>query len=246
MDRTVVGMIAPTLEMPETFSVEEKTMPITVSIVEDNAGLREGLARLLGQTGEFRCLACYGSGEAALREIPATAPDVVLMDINLPGMNGVECVRKLHLLNSKIRIVMLTVYEQPDHIFNALAAGAIGYLLKQKPSTDLLNAIRDAHSGGAPMSSQIARKVVHYFQSGPPKSDAGEAGELSTREVEVLDLLAKGHLIKEIADRLNISFGTVRTYIRRIYEKLHVHSRAQAVARYLPPTSRAQKKQNGR
>lgn len=207
-------------------------MAITVSIVEDSAGVRDGLVRLLRQTSEFRCLACYGSGEAALREIPAAVPDVLLMDINLPGMDGVECVRKLHLLNPAIRIVMLTVYEKPDHIFNALTAGAVGYLLKQKPSADLLNAIRDAHQGGAPMSSQIARKVVHFFQSGPP---AGEAGELSARELEVLDMLAKGHLIKEIADRLDISFGTVRTYIRRIYEKLHVHSRAQAVAKYLPP-----------
>jgi len=210
-------------------------MLITVSIVEDNAGVREGLVRLLQHTSEFKCLACYPSGEVALREIPAAVPNVVLMDINLPGMDGVECVRKLHLLNPAIRIVMLTVYEQPDHIFNALSAGAIGYLLKQKPSADLLNAIRDAHHGGAPMSSQIARKVVHFFQSGTP---AGEAGELSTRELEVLDLLAKGHLIKEIADRLDLSFGTVRTYIRRIYEKLHVHSRAQAVAKYLPSSSR--------
>lgn len=212
-------------------------MPITVSIVEDNAGVREGLVRLLQQTTEFQCLACYPSGEVALREIPAAVPNVVLMDINLPGMDGVECVRKLHPLNPAIRIVMLTVYEQPDHIFKALSAGAIGYLLKQKPSTDLLNAIRDAHQGGAPMSSQIARKVVHFFQSGKPSS---EAGELSAREVEVLDLLAKGHLIKEIADRLDISFGTVRTYIRRIYEKLHVHSRAQAVAKYLPAQSPSQ------
>lgn len=212
-------------------------MPITVSIVEDSAGVREGLVRLLGQTREFRCLACYASGEAALREIPAAPPDVLLMDINLPGMDGVECVRKLHVLNPAIRIVMLTVYEKPDHIFNALTAGAIGYLLKQKPSADLLTAIRDAHQGGAPMSSQIARKVVQYFQSSVP---TGEAGELSTRELEVLDLLARGHLIKEIADRLNLSFGTVRTYIRRIYEKLHVHSRAQAVAKYLPPAARPQ------
>lgn len=215
-------------------------MPITVSIVEDSAGVREGLVRLLKQTSEFRFLACYESGEAALREIPTAAPDVLLMDINLPGMDGVECVRKLHLLNPAIRIVMLTVYEKPDHIFNALTAGAIGYLIKQKPSADLLNAIRDAHQGGAPMSSQIARKVVHFFQSGAP---AGEAGELSARELEVLGLLAKGHLIKEIADRLDISFGTVRTYIRRIYEKLHVHSRAQAVAKYLPPSSRPQQEQ---
>jgi len=212
-------------------------MAITVSIVEDSAGVREGLVRLLKENSEFRCLACYPSAEIALREIPSAPPDVLLMDINLPGMDGVECVRKLHLLNPLIRIVMLTVYEKPDHIFNALTAGAVGYLLKQKPSADLLNAIRDAHQGGAPMSSQIARKVVHFFQSGPP---AGEAAELSARELEVLDMLAKGHLIKEIADRLDISFGTVRTYIRRIYEKLHVHSRAQAVAKYLPPSGRSQ------
>jgi DNA-binding NarL/FixJ family response regulator len=231
-------MITPPLELPESFSPGQENMPITVSIVEDNAGVREGLVRLLQQTNEFRCLACYASGEVALREIPALVPNVVLMDINLPGIDGVECVRKLHLLNPDIRIVMLTVYEQPDHIFNALSAGAIGYLLKQKPSADLLNAIRDAHQGGAPMSSQIARKVVHFFQSGPAPS---EANQLSSREVEVLDLLAKGHLIKEIADRLNIGFGTVRTYIRRIYEKLHVHSRAQAVAKYLPPPARSQK-----
>ena len=228
-------MITP-LELPQFCSPGQENMPITVSIVEDNAGVREGLVRLLQQTNEFRCLACYASGEVALREIPALVPNVVLMDINLPGIDGVECVRKLHHLNPSIRIVMLTVYEQPDHIFNALSAGAIGYLLKQKPSADLLNAIRDAHQGGAPMSSQIARKVVHFFQSGPAPS---EANQLSSREVEVLDLLAKGHLIKEIADRLNIGFGTVRTYIRRIYEKLHVHSRAQAVAKYLPPPARS-------
>jgi DNA-binding NarL/FixJ family response regulator len=215
-------------------------MAITVSIVEDSAGVRESLVRLLKQTSEFRCLACYPSAEIALSEIPSSPPDVLLMDINLPGMDGVECVRKLHLMNPAIRIVMLTVYEKPDHIFNALTAGAVGYLLKQKPSADLLDAIRDAHQGGAPMSSQIARKVVHFFQSGPPAAGAaGEAGELSARELEVLDMLAKGHLVKEIADRLNISFGTVRTYIRRIYEKLHVHSRAQAVAKNLPPSARS-------
>jgi DNA-binding NarL/FixJ family response regulator len=218
----------------EQISRECETMAITVSIVEDSGGVREALVRLLRQTSEFRCLGCFASGEAALREIPAAAPDVVLMDINLPGMDGVECARKLHALNPAIRIVMLTVYEKPDHIFNALSAGAVGYLLKQKPSSDLLDAIRDAYQGGAPMSSQIARKVVQFFQNSPP---AGGEASLSGRELEVLELLAKGYLIKEIADRLGISFVTARTYIRRIYEKLHVHSRAQAVARYLPSVS---------
>ena len=227
-------MLAPIIE-PTEERLEPDMTPIKVAIVEDSAGVREGLRRLLGQTEEFQCVACFGSGEEALQKIAATPPDVLLMDINLPGMDGVECVRKLHLLNPAIRIVMLTVYEKPDHIFNALTAGAVGYLLKQKPSGDLLNAIRDAHHGGAPMSSQIARKVVQFFQNN--SSDSG-AEALSARELEVLDLLAKGHLIKEIADQLNISFGTVRTYIRRIYEKLHVHSRAQAVAKYLPATTR--------
>jgi DNA-binding NarL/FixJ family response regulator len=205
-------------------------MPINVSIVEDDTGLRENLERLLKQTSEFHCLAAYSSGEAAVSGIPAAKPDIVLMDINLPGISGIECVQQLHAIDPALRIVMLTVYENPDQVFKALTAGAIGYLLKQRSSADLLDAIRDAHSGGSPMSSQIARKVVQFFQTGVP---AGEAGELSPREREVLSQLAQGYLIKEIAERLGISFVTTRTYIRRIYEKLHVHSRAQAVAKYL-------------
>ena len=159
------------------------------------------------------------------------------MDINLPGIDGIECVRKLKVLSPLIRIVMLTVYENPERIFKALSAGAIGYVLKHRPSAELLNAIRDAHDGGAPMSSDIARKVVQFFQTNVP---ADEAGELSAREREVLDFLANGFLVKEIADQLGLGFGTVRTYIRRIYEKMHVHSRSQAVAKYLqrPPPSR--------
>jgi DNA-binding NarL/FixJ family response regulator len=158
------------------------------------------------------------------------------MDINLPGIDGIECVRKLKVLSPLIRIVMLTVYENPERIFKALAAGAIGYVLKHRPSAELLNAIRDAHDGGAPMSSDIARKVVQFFQTNVP---ADEAGELSAREREVLEFLANGFLVKEIADQLGLGFGTVRTYIRRIYEKMHVHSRSQAVAKYLqrsPPS----------
>jgi DNA-binding NarL/FixJ family response regulator len=205
-------------------------MPITVSIVEDDPSLCKGLARLIGQTRDIRCLGCYATGEDALREIPQTPPEVVLMDINLPGLDGIECVRKLKELKPTLRIVMVTVYENPERIFKALATGAIGYVLKHEPPAELLDVIRDAYRGGAPMSSQIARKVVQFFQTNAP---ADEAEELSGREREVLELLAKGYLIKEIADQMGLGFDTVRTYIRRIYEKMHVHSRSQAIAKYL-------------
>jgi len=190
------------------------------------------MVRLFEKSREFRLLADYSNAEAALREVPAARPDILLMDINLPGMNGVECVQKLHALDPSLRVIMLTVYENPEQIFDALRAGAIGYLLKQQPSERLLEAIRDAHNGGSPMSSQIARKVVQFFNPGrQPEATI----QLSARETEVLKLLSKGHLIKEIADQLGISFVTVRTHIRRIYEKLHVHSRSQAVAKMLHP-----------
>jgi DNA-binding NarL/FixJ family response regulator len=204
--------------------------PIGICVVEDDAGFRSGLERLLGRTRDFRCLGCFASGEAGLQAIPNIKPDVVMMDLNLPGMNGVECVRKLKALLPSLQIVMLTVYEDPDQIYNALSAGAMGYLLKQTPPAELLNAIRDVHAGGAPMSSQIARKVVLSFQN---VQAANAAEGLSAREREVLDYLAQGFLIKEIGEKLGIGFDTVRTYIRRIYEKLHVHSRAQAVAKFL-------------
>ena len=208
-------------------------MAIQVSIVEDDDGVRAGLVRLLEKSRDFRLLASYSSAESALAAIPAARPDILLMDINLHAMNGIECVQALHALDPSLRVIMLTVYENPDQIFDALRAGAVGYLLKKKLSDNLLEAIRDAHQGGSPMSSQIARKVVQYFQnSRPAKADE----QLSAREVEVLTLLSKGHLIKEISDQLGISFVTVRTYIRRIYEKLHVHSRSQAVAKFFQPT----------
>jgi len=209
-------------------------MTITVSIVEDAQGVREGLVRLLDTAPGFRCVASYPNAEIALAEIPLQPPDVVLMDIDLPGMNGVECVRKLKALLPGIRVVMLTVYENPEKIFDALSAGAVGYLLKKRLTEDLLEAVQDAYSGGAPMSSQIARKVVQFFQKIPASSNVDS---LSARELEVLDLLAKGFLVKEIADRTGLGYGTVRTYIRRIYEKLQVHSRSQAVAKYLQPRS---------
>jgi DNA-binding NarL/FixJ family response regulator len=207
-------------------------MPITVSIVEDAAGVREALVRLLDNANGFQCLASYPDAESALAGISTRTPEVVLMDIDLPGMNGVECVRKLKTQLPEVRVVMLTVYENPEKIFDALSAGAVGYLLKKRLTEDLLAAIQDAYSGGAPMSSQIARKVVQFFQK-IPASTSMES--LSARELEVLDLLAKGFLVKEIADRTGLGYGTVRTYIRRIYEKLQVHSRSQAVAKYLQP-----------
>jgi DNA-binding NarL/FixJ family response regulator len=152
------------------------------------------------------------------------------MDINLPGMSGVDAVRKLKPILPDTQFVMLTVYEDADHIYNALAAGATGYLLKETPRQELLNALQDVHSGGSPMTSNIARKVVQSF--GQPRASTAPADELSPREQEVLDLLARGYLYKEIAERLNISIPTVNTYVRRMYEKLHVRSRAQAVAKY--------------
>jgi DNA-binding NarL/FixJ family response regulator len=211
-------------------------MSITVSIVDDDPSLCKGLARLIGQTRDLRCQGCYANAEDAWREIGKNPPDVVLMDINLPGMDGIECVKKLKELRPSLRIVMVTIYENPQQIFKALAAGAIGYVLKHRPPAELVEAIRDAHHGGAPMSSQIARKVVQFFQTNAAEN---KASELSARELEVLEFLAKGYLIKEIADQLAISFDTVRTYIRRIYEKMHVHSRAQAVAKFLQSSARS-------
>jgi DNA-binding NarL/FixJ family response regulator len=209
-------------------------MSITVAIVEDDAGIRDALIRILGRSRDFRCLGWYATGEDALRELPGTKPDVILMDINLPGMSGVECVRRLKAQEPFLHIVMLTVYEDAERIFESLTAGATGYLLKRTPPAELLEAIRDVHSGGAPMSSQIARKVVQSFHAAPP---ASETAELSPREQEILGWLAQGFLIKEVADRLGIGFDTVRTHIRRIYEKLQVHSRAQAVAKVLRPAN---------
>jgi len=206
-------------------------MPITVSIVEDSEQVRGTLARLINRADGFRCPSQYASAEAALEGLPRDRPDVVLMDINLPGINGVECVRRLKELLPDTQVVMLTVYEDTENIFNALAAGASGYLLKRTTSAELLAAIREVRQGGSPMTTHIARKVVQSFQK------AGASGQptenLSPREKEVLDCLSQGFLYKEIADKLNISYETVHTYIRRIYEKLQVRTRTEAVAKFL-------------
>jgi DNA-binding NarL/FixJ family response regulator len=207
-------------------------MPITVSIVEDQEQLRNTLSRVLNRAEGFKCISTYGTAEAALEGLPKDAPEVVLQDINLPGMNGVECARKLKQIAPKIQIIMLTVYEDTENIFNALAAGASGYLLKRTSSAELLESIREVHRGGSPMTAHIARKVVQSFQR--TKSAAAEATEdLSPREREVLDCLSQGFLYKEIAEKLGISYETVHTYIRRIYEKLQVRTRTEAVAKFL-------------
>ena len=206
-------------------------MPITVSIVEDNDQLRGTLARAISRAEGFRCLSQYGNAEDALEGILKDRPNVVLMDINLPGMNGVECVRKLKQLAPEILVVMLTVYEDTENIFNALASGASGYLLKRTTSSELLDAIRDVQKGGSPMTAHIARKVVQSFQKAGPSQQATE--NLSQREQEVLDCLSQGFLYKEIADKLGISYETVHTYVRRIYEKLQVRTRTEAVAKFL-------------
>jgi DNA-binding NarL/FixJ family response regulator len=205
-------------------------MSIKVAIVEDDSGIRESLAVLINGTDGFRCLNAYPSAEVALKELPREWPDVVLMDINLPGMSGVECVAKLKTLNPALQVIMLTVYGDSDQIFKSLMAGASGYLSKETPPAEILNAIADVQRGGAPMSMHIARKVVQHFQQRRPV----ELTEtLSKRELEVLTHLAKGYRYKEIADVLEISVLTVRSHLRRIYEKLHVSSRTEAVVKFL-------------
>lgn len=203
---------------------------IAVSIIEDDAQARKILAGWVNHAPGFHLSGDWGDAESALAALPERKPNVVLMDINLPGMSGVEAVKKLKPVLPETQFVMLTVYEDADHIYNALAAGATGYLLKETPRQELLKALEDVHHGGSPMTSNIARKVVQSFGRTRPSSSA--ADDLSPREQEVLDLLARGYLYKEIAERLNISVPTVNTYVRRVYEKLHVRSRAQAVAKY--------------
>ena len=209
-------------------------MSISVSIVEDDPKVRESLARLIDSSPGYRCVSQHESGENALQEIPSVNPNVTLMDINLKGINGVECVRRLKPVLPNTQIIMLTVYQNTEHIFNALAAGATGYMLKQTKPTELLNAIRDVHEGGSPMNSHIARKIVQSFQRPAPQPQ--EAPNLSPREAQVLDLLAKGYLYKEIAENMGLTYATVHTHIRHIYEKLHVRSRTEAVAKHLGHT----------
>ncbi|MBI2511330.1 MAG: response regulator transcription factor [Opitutae bacterium] len=210
-------------------------MKTRLALIEDDEPTRQILTEIVTSAPGLELLAAYPRCAAAIAELPARRPDVVLVDINLPEMNGVEAVRRLKPLLPQTQFLMLTVYEDPEHIYAALAAGATGYLLKSTRREDLLAAIEQIVAGGSPMSAGIARKVVQSFTAAPTVDKSLES--LSPREQSVLDLLSKGYLYKEISDTLGVSVPTVNTYIRRIYEKLQVHSRTQAVSRYLrqPP-----------
>lgn len=210
-------------------------MEIKVSIVEDDAEARDLLAEWLDSTPDFRCVSRHGDGLSAVEELPAVKPEIVLMDINLPGLKGIECVRQLKPRMADTQFLMLTVYGDTNSIVQALEAGAVGYLLKRTSRDELFAALKLVQAGGSPISSGIARRVWQVFQK--PPASAGTEEELSERERQVLDLLSHGHPEKQIADRLKISPHTVHTYIRRIYEKLHVHSHAQAVAKYNEQTA---------
>ncbi len=205
--------------------------PVTIAIVEDDGETREGLVELLKGEPRVLCIGMYPTGEAAVRDIPEIKPEVALVDINLPGMTGIECVSQLKKQLPKLQVLVLTKYEESDLIFNSLRAGASGYLLKKMFTVELISAIEQVYAGGAPMSMQIARKVVDHFSL--IKQAVSDLDKLTPREQEVLALLAKGFLYKEISDRLGISFHTFRNHQRAIYEKLHVHSRTEAAAKYL-------------
>jgi DNA-binding NarL/FixJ family response regulator len=204
---------------------------IRVAIVEDNASMREGLAMILNGSPGFECVCACGSAEEALRQLPIQAPDVVLMDINLPRRSGIECVRQITNQLPEMQIVMLTIEEDSRRVFESLEAGASGYLVKNVPPATILAAIEEVRRGGSPMSSQIARMLVQSFhRRGPSKKDEEN---LTSREEEILKLIAKGYRTKEAADALSISPQTIETHLRNIYAKLHVRSRAAAVARFI-------------
>jgi DNA-binding NarL/FixJ family response regulator len=203
---------------------------INVIITEDKVTIREGLALLINATEGMTCVAQYGSCEEMLADIKNHEPDVILQDIGLPGMCGIDGVKEIRKILDEVVILMLTVYEDEDNVFESLKAGASGYLLKKTPPAQLIEAIQDAHKGGSPMSSSIARKVVTFFQRGKSKTVEDDAN-LSGREIEILESLSEGNSYKMTADKLFISIDTVRTYIRSIYKKLHVHSQSGAVAK---------------
>ncbi|NOS68303.1 MAG: response regulator transcription factor [Verrucomicrobia bacterium] len=205
-------------------------MQIKVAIVDDDKDMRTSLATLIRRTTSLQLAGNYASAEIALEEIPRQPPEVVLMDINMPGMTGIECVRQLKATMPAVQVLMLTVYEDSDSLFNSLKAGASGYLLKRTNSAQLLEAVRDVHAGGSPMSPQLARRVVQFFSK--PQGES-HGTHLSPGEREFLQLLAKGYVYKEIAEHMGISTDTVRYYVRTVYEKLHVHSRTEAVVKFL-------------
>jgi DNA-binding NarL/FixJ family response regulator len=205
---------------------------IRVSIVEDNQLTRKSLAKVIEGSPHFECVGVYGSAEEALREVPRHLPDVVLMDIELPGRSGIDCTAALKAAHPGLQVLILTTYDDSEKIFNALRAGANGYLLKRSRPAELLKAIEEVYAGGAPMSSNIARLVVsHFHHIGQPTSDVEK---LTPREREVLEQLAIGRLYKEVADHLGISMGTMNSHVEAIYRKLHVQTRAEAVLKLRP------------
>lgn len=205
---------------------------IKVAIVEDSQSTREGLEAIVNLSAEYRCVCTCANGEEALIELPRHQPEIVLMDIHLPGMSGVKCVAQLKIILPHVRVIMITVYRDPDLVFGALRAGACGYLLKRSSSDQVLNALREAQEGGAPMTGEIARQVIAYFQSQTVVED--EMEKLTAREREVLEFLAKGYSNKEIATRLSVSVPAIRWHLTHIYQKLHVRSRTQAVSKFRP------------
>ncbi len=201
---------------------------ISVMIVEDDRLMREKLKEVLDQSSGWQCVGAFSSGEAALEEVTSLNPHVIVMDIGLPGMNGIECLREVKQRVPNASVVMLTVFEDDNRIFDSILAGANGYLLKRTPPSKIVDALRDIQNGGAPMSNQIARRVLELFRAVPHRD---ETHGLSQRETSVLDQLAKGYTHKEIADNLFISPGTVRVHLHNIYEKLHVHSKTEAISK---------------
>jgi DNA-binding NarL/FixJ family response regulator len=209
----------------------QSTQPIRVAIVEDDRPTRDGLGLLVNGTPGYRCVGTFNSVESALRGMDHSIPEVLLLDIDLPGMLGSEGVREFRQRYPSLQIIMLTVYAEQDRVFESICNGACGYLLKETPPAKLLESIREAHHGGAPMSPEIARKVVQLFQKTGPSEKFDE--QLTTQEKRVLEMLMLGYSYKRAADQLNISINTVRDYIRSIYDKLHVHSKSEAVAKAL-------------
>jgi DNA-binding NarL/FixJ family response regulator len=202
-------------------------MSITLAIVEDLDEVRDGLKNFIGLSSDFKVLDTFKTAEEALYEIPKLKPDIVIMDISLPGMNGIECIRQVKVKSPMTQFMMFTVYENDDKVFEALKAGASGYLLKNTGLVQLIEALKELHGGGSPMSANIARKLVTVFRT--KEKDAEPVEALSHRENEILQLLSRGLLYKEIADQLSIATGTVRQHIHKIYEKLHVQNRTEAI-----------------
>jgi DNA-binding NarL/FixJ family response regulator len=207
---------------------------IKIAIVEDHKPTREGLQKIITLSPGYECVCTCSSAEEALEVLPAQRPEVVLMDIQLPNMSGVECVSQLKALLPSVQVIMVTVYEDPDRIFRALRAGASGYLLKRATPEQVLSAIRDVQQGGAPMSGEIARKVIAYFQN--QTTAAADVDKLSAREREVLELVVHGFSNKEIAERLSVTVEAIRWHLKHIYNKLHVHSRTEAALKFRPRT----------